>query len=251
MDARAELLVSRGRALLAAPAEPVRFKGQPEAAQLVNDLQGHPHAFVIACILDRQIRFDLAWRAPYELSKRLGGFDFQRLRSLSALDWQSAMTQPSSLHRYSEIMSANVHSAVELIALAYCGDAARIWNDRPTSADLVFRFLAFRGVGPKIATMAANILVRNFKIALSDHFSIDISADVHVRRVFARLGLTEADPSVSRVVYKARALCPDFPGIMDLPAWEIGNSWCRPVQPRCNQCYMIKVCNHALGSGAA
>jgi hypothetical protein len=49
--------------------------------------------------------------------------------------------------------------------------------------------------------MAANILAREFKISFADYFSIDISADVHVRRVFARLGLCTADATVEQVIY--------------------------------------------------
>ena len=42
---------------------------------------------------------------------------------------------------------------------------------------MVYRFLEFNGVGPKIASMAANILAREFKIPFADYFSIDISAE--------------------------------------------------------------------------
>jgi endonuclease-3 len=70
--------------------------------------------------------------------------------------------------------------------------------------------------------MAANILARNFKIPFSDYFSIEVSADVHVRRVFCRLGFCPPDASIEQIIYKAKALHPGFPGIMDLPSWEIG-----------------------------
>ena len=42
-------------------------------------------------------------------------------------------------------------------------------------------------MGIKIATMNANILVRQFKIEFSDYYSIDISSDIHVRRILKRL----------------------------------------------------------------
>ena len=75
--------------------------------------------------------------------------------------------------------------------------------------------------------------------------NIDISADVHVRRVFERLGLCSADPSVEQVIYKARAVYPKFPGMMDFPCWEIGKHWCKPRVPECGGCYMHDLCPKA------
>jgi endonuclease III len=95
--------------------------------------------------------------------------------------------------------------------------------------------------------MAANILARDFKIHFSDYYSIDVSVDVHVRRVFTRLGLIRADASGEEVVYTVRALHPSFPGLMDLPAWEIGRNWCRPKKPQCSECYMQSYCPTAIG----
>jgi endonuclease-3 len=110
---------------------------------------------------------------------------------------------------------------------------------------VVYRFLEFDGVGPKIATMAANILAREFKIPLSDYSSIDNSADVHIRRVFARLHLCPPDASVEQIIYKAKALHPEFPGLMDLPIWELGRNWCKPNKPNCQKCYMSDLCPSA------
>ena len=148
------------------------------------------------------------------------------------------MREPEPLHWFVETMANHFHSAVQRIMNNYAGDASRIWSDKPSSAEVVYRFLEFDGVGPKIASMAANILARDFKIPFSDYYSIDISADVHVRRVFSRLGLCAADATVEQVIYKARALYPEYPGIMDLPCWNIGRNWCRPRNTLCGDCYM-------------
>jgi len=145
-------------------------------------------------------------------------------------------------------MAFYLHSAIRTIDEQYEGDAARIWADRPSSADVILRFLGFRGVGPKIATMAVNILARQFKVPFSDHYCIDISADVHVKRVFHRLGLS-APALPSRDQYRARSMSPEFPGLLTLPAWQTRRECADPVTRSATSCYMADICPTASGSG--
>lgn len=152
------------------------------------------------------------------------------------------MSGPPPLIPFFNKMSDRFYRAVKRIANVYEGNAARIWTGRRPSAEVVYRFLEFDGVGPKIATMAVNILARDFEIEFADRSSIDISADTHVCQVFARLGLCPPEPTVQQVMYKARALNPDYPGIIDLPCWEIGSRWCIPKNPLCNPCRMKDLC---------
>lgn len=244
----AHLLVTRGEQLLRAKRTSTKFTGVAAADELLNDLKGTPHAFVLACVADRQMRTRNAWLIPYELAGRLGGFSFDVLRTVSPERMQRAFLRPSPLHRFPQEMSRSYHAAIERIADVYGGNAAAIWRDKPSSADVVLRFLEFHGVGPKIATMAANTLARDFKVPFSDYHSVDVSVDVHLRRVFTRLGLIAPDATVEEVVYRARALCPRFPGLMDLPAWEVGRKWCTPKDPDCPACFMRPVCPTANGA---
>jgi len=241
-------LVERGKTLYEAPKEFCEFTSVPEADVLLNDLEHYPHAFVLACVMDRQIKTEKAWVIPYRISERLmseqlgNDFSMETLSKLSEADINRLMSQPEPLHIFVKKMSGIFYSAVQLISNKYAGNAARIWLDRPSSAEVVYRFLEFAGVGPKIASMAANILAWGFKIPFADYFSVDISADVHVRRVFARLGLCPENAKVEQVIYKARALHPEFPGIMDGPCWDIGRYWCKPKDPQCQNCYMNDLC---------
>jgi uncharacterized HhH-GPD family protein len=235
-------LVEQGQTLFDAPRQLIQFTRVPEADALLNDLTDHPHAFVLACVMDRQVKAEKAWLIPYRISGKIGGFSMQKLRLLSPDDVHDLMSEPEPLHRFIDKMSGFFHLAVQRIWTQYSGDAARLWTAKPSSAEVVYRFLEFDGVGPKIASMAANILAREFKITFADYFSIDISADVHVRRVFARLELCAADATAEQVIYKARALHPEFPGMMDLPCWEIGRNWCKPHNPVCAGCYMKSLC---------
>jgi len=237
-----KILVNKGLELFETPRAFHEFTGELEADRLLNDIEETPHAFLVACVMDRQVKAELAWLIPYRFMEKLGDFEFSTLQSLTLEQVEELMTRPTPLHRFPSKMSRNFYLALRLLEDQYGGNASLIWEDRPSSATVVYRFLEFRGVGPKIATMAANILARDFKIPLSDHYSIDISVDVHIRRVFVRLGLTGPKPTSEQIICRARALNPGFPGLLDLPAWKIGRRWCKPRRPDCLACYMNKVC---------
>ena len=81
-----EILIKRGQDILSKSFTPVRFSGHKDADALLNDLEAHPHAFVIACVMDRQIRAEMAWSIPFALEQRLGSFEFAALQALS-LAW--------------------------------------------------------------------------------------------------------------------------------------------------------------------
>lgn len=243
-----ETLIEQGKRLFDAPKEAlIAFTDSPGANALLNDLQTHPHAFVLACLMDRQVAYEKAWLIPYTISEKLGTFSIEALAKQSREDVKVLMSKPDPLHRFSDKMSGVFHSAIQRINTVYQGDASRIWIGQPSSAEAIYRLLEFDGAGPKIATMAVNILAREFKIQFADLFSVDISADVHVCRVFARLGLCPPEPEPVQVVYKARALHPHFPGILDSPCWEIGRNWCRPKVPLCDACYMTELCPTSKG----
>jgi endonuclease-3 len=238
-------LVAEGEAALAAPQRFVPFTHDPDADTLLNDLAGTPQAFVFACLVDRQFTAERAWMVPAIIRDRWS-LDLADLEPLTENDWIRLMREPSPAHRHPETMARVLHRATQRLISHYYGDASRIWADEPSSATIVRRFLEFYGAGPKIATMAANILVREFHIPLSDYRYIDISADTQVKRVMARLGFVEQGFDEDVVIYTARELNPDFPGVFDVALWELGRTVCRPTKPACPQCRLNSLCAYAL-----
>lgn len=238
-------LVREGTAALKAGAGDVRFTGDPDADHLLNDLAGHPHVYVMGCLVDRQVRAEIAWKVPWVVRDRLGSLDLAELSDLREEEWLKLLREPTPAHRLPETMATVLYRAIGRIVNHYEGDASRIWTGTPSSATVVKRFLEFHGAGPKIATMAANILVRHFHVPLSDYRYLDISADVQVSRVMARLGFVEEGSGEAVVVYAARELNPDFPGVFDLALWDLGRTVCRPKNPRCSECRLNDLCCYA------
>lgn len=182
-----------------------------------------------------------AWTIPWVIKETVGSFDINVLGKQS-LEYYQNLFISQSLHRFPSIMAKNFYMAIHRIIYEYGGDASRIWNGNPSSATVVYRFLQFDGCGVKIAPMAVNILARQFKIPLSDYYSIDISPDVHILRVLRRTGLVPKNAERDASIYKARELNPVFPGIIDFSCWEIGSNYCKPNKPLCKQCPIESEC---------
>lgn len=222
----------------------VHLTGNPKYDTLLNDLENIPHAFVLACLMDKQIQAERAWKIPCILMEKWGT-DIDVLNAVS-LEAYSSFFNERKLHRFNNNMAEVFKSGVQRIVGRYGGDASLIWKGTPGSAKVIYDFLQFRGAGIKIATMAANILARQFQIEFSDYCSIDVSPDVHVRRVMRRMELVEDIEDTDSVIYRARELNPEFPGIIDFSAWEIGREYCRPAHPRCDCCVARAECAKRL-----
>lgn len=223
----------------------VHLVDDEDSNAFLNDIANYPHAYVLACCMDRQTKAERAWLIPCKIKEILGGFDFRMLREITLEEWKQIFTT-HSLHRFNDTMAVVFYDAIQTIQNEYNGNAAQIWADNPSSATVVYRFLQFKGVGIKIATMATNILARQFKVPFSDYYSIDVSPDVHVKRVMYRNGLVKNDATNEEILYKARELCPDFPGIIDYTLWEVGRNWCRPSNPDCDNCLLKSECKKLI-----
>lgn len=231
-----------------APAQPgvVSFTPHPEANHLVlNDA----FAFLLGVVFDQGIPAERAWRAPYDLKVRLGHLDPSRLvADPSAV--HAAVAQPPVLHRYREKMPVWLVAAAQKVMAEYRGDAARIWADAPTAAELQRRFDAFPGIGQKKAAMAVEILERDLGVDVRELSGSDIAFDVHVRRVFLRTHLAQYD-DLDHMVAVARAANPDRPGAIDMPAWLVGRQWCHAGTPKCAACVLRTVCPKDVSRASA
>lgn len=240
-NSAASLLIEKGNNLLKTPYAPQAFTKDPEIDRYLNDLDFHPHFFVLACLMDLQMKAEKAWKIPYYVSIEIGSPRFAAFTGLS-LDETLKIFTTRNLHRFNNKMAIVFYKGVMKLFHDYHGYATRIWRDDLSALTIMNRFLEFEGVGPKIASMATNILIREFKLPIQDKSYIDISPDVHVKRVFTRLGLIEKDSTELELINCARQLYPGYPGVFDKPTWDVGRDWCKPSFPECAKCYLNPHC---------
>ncbi|MEO2003376.1 MAG: hypothetical protein ABGY41_04710 [Candidatus Poribacteria bacterium] len=244
-----ELLLGEAEEWCSQRAKPSRFLS-PEAGKLIDDLEHHPHAFLVGCLATRMTESEDAWPVPYRLGERLGYFDIGRLAESSRSEIVRAVREPTPLHRY-KATACHIYLAIQRVAGEYAGDASRLWSGSIPGAQLVRRMQQFEGVGQKISTMAVVILHRGYGVEFTDLHEVDIPVDRAVQRVFTRLGLSPEGAKTRDIQAAARRLYPEFPGMLDNAVWKLGKELCTAEVPNCGECYLRGVCPSSGRSRAA
>jgi hypothetical protein len=88
-------LLKHGERLFRAPKQRIEFTGNSNADRLLNDLEYHPHAVVLGCVMDRQIKAEKAWIIPYRFKQKMGNFEMNTLTSISETDVRRLMATRS------------------------------------------------------------------------------------------------------------------------------------------------------------
>ncbi len=238
-DAAAAALRAYGEelAVLGAAQTGGAFTDDPAADAFIK---ARPDAFLIGVLFTQGVTAERAWAGPYLLAERLGHFDMARMVEEPGRVAEAVSAAPA-LHRFVKTLPGWIVEAAGRVLDEYGGDASAIWPDGVPLVEVVARLRAFKGIGPKKAVMAAEILVRHFGVRLTGTECGSVAYDVHVRRVFLRTGMVDVD-TPEAVAEAARRACPESPGVLDLAAWLVGRGWCRPAAPRCDDCRIGHVC---------
>lgn len=201
----------------------------------------NPNAFIIGLIADQSVKAEIAWSLPYRLKMRLNSFDFDYIiNSLTMEDLEGVIKEKPALHRYPHKMAIYIYKAMEKILREYNGNASEIWNEQ--SADVIVkRFEEFDGISHKKASLGTLLLIRDLHQEINNKQYIDITYDVHIRRIFLRMGLVKKDTQ-DNVIEVAKKINPDFPGELTTSFWAIGRHFCHPTNPECDGCPLHDYC---------
>jgi len=235
-DARVETLLDFGRIIQPRELFPVNEEG---AATIIEE---NPFAFALAAVLDRGTKSEIIWTIPYDLKARIGELTPQLFVSMPQGELKELFRSLPNKPRYITDAPRTVKELAQIVMTEYNGDTEKIWRDQ-TAGHVKSVFRRIFGVGPGIASMIVLLLEKCYKINFLDldHKNMDVKPDVHVVRVFRRLGFTNtSDPN--EALLKARILNPEYPGALDGPLWIIGKKWCDQYNPKCATCVLSAVC---------
>ncbi len=205
-------------------------------------LRQNPFAFLMAASIDRGALAEAVWEIPFLLNKKLGQLDPKLLSQMRLEQLEEVLRSLDRKPRFPRQSAQTIISLSGLVFNQFHGNAANIWEDKKPS-NIVQTLEQIWGVGPGIAHMIVRILVDEFGYDPGPEGlrQIDVKPDTHIIRVFCRTGLTQ-NRSGKACVEAARQLYPEFPGLLDWPAWEIGRTWCHEHSPECVKCPLYNIC---------
>jgi len=205
-------------------------------------IENNPFAFALAAVLDRGTKSEIIWTIPYYLKEHIGNLDPHSLKNIPAEELEKIFRSLPVKPRYITDAPRTVKELSKIVTREYKGDVSKIWKDK-TSNHVKATFQRIYGVGPGIASMIVLLLERCFGVRFTDvdHKNMDVKPDVHIVRVFQRLGFI-SEPDETEALMAARRLNPEYPGALDPPTWVIGKKYCTPGSPKCHACPLKMAC---------
>ncbi len=136
---------------------PLHLAQDPAADAL---LATDPLALLVGMLLDQQVPMERAFSAPHRLAERLGRdrLDAAEIAGYDPDALVELFSTPPALHRFPGAMAGRVQQLARILLEQYGGDAATVWRDAATGADLRVRLQALPGFGPQKAQIFLALL---------------------------------------------------------------------------------------------
>jgi uncharacterized HhH-GPD family protein len=153
--------------------ERLPFTGDDEADRLLAE---DPNALLIGFCLDQQVTVQKAFAGPLELRRRLGHLDPRRIANEDPEQLAAVFRERPALHRFPGSMATRVRSLCAVLDERYHGDAARIWEDAASGADLRARLADLPGIGALKVSSILVLLARQYGVDLP---GLDVELPTH------------------------------------------------------------------------
>lgn len=141
----------------------LRIAQEPAADEL---LARSPLAALVGMLLDQQVPMEWAFAGPYALAQRMGKEDLDA-HEIAAYDpeaFTGLFTAKPALHRYPGSMAKRVQQLCQFLVAQYDGEAAAVWRDAASGAELRRRLNALPGFGTQKAQIFLALLGKQFEV---------------------------------------------------------------------------------------
>jgi uncharacterized HhH-GPD family protein len=139
----------------------LHLTGEPAADAVLDE---HPFALLVGMLLDQQYPMEHAFRGGWKLLDRFGTLAPAAIAAAEPEAFTALCSQPPAIHRYPKAMAARVQELAVLVQAQYDGDAARLWTEPTTGAELLARVQALPGFGAQKARIFVALLAKQLGI---------------------------------------------------------------------------------------
>lgn len=129
----------------------------PTADQVLAE---HPFALLAGMMLDQQYPMEHAFRGPAKILERFGTLEPAAIAAADPEEFAALCSQTPAIHRFPGSMAARLQELAGIVAEQYDGDAARIWTEASSGADLLKRIQALPGFGRQKAQIFTALVAK-------------------------------------------------------------------------------------------
>jgi uncharacterized HhH-GPD family protein len=140
----------------------LHFTDSDEANELIAS---DPMALLVGFALDQQVTVQKAFAGPLALKERLGAID---AATLAAADLEPVFRQRPAVHRFPGSMAKKVHALAVHVRDRYDGDAARVWTDAASPAELRANLEELPGFGEMKVKALGSVLAKRFGVQAAE-----------------------------------------------------------------------------------
>jgi uncharacterized HhH-GPD family protein len=133
----------------------------PEADKILSE---DPFALLVGMLLDQQYPMEHAFRGPAKIVDRFGSLDPVKIAEADVEEFADLCATPPAIHRYGRSMAGRVQALARHIVDEYDADAARLWNEARTGADLMERLTSLPGYGEQKAKIFTALLAKQLDV---------------------------------------------------------------------------------------
>ncbi len=128
-------------------------------------LRSSPLALILGMLLDQQITMEKAFSSPYVLQERLGhDLDAHELAAMDPDTLTELFARPPALHRFPKANAKRAQDMCQILVDRYDGDAAKVWADASSGAELVARVGQLPGFGKQKSQIFVALLAKQFGV---------------------------------------------------------------------------------------
>jgi uncharacterized HhH-GPD family protein len=133
----------------------LRIAQDPAADRVLSE---DPFALLVGMLLDQQFPMERAFAGPAKVLERFGTLDPSAVADTDPESFAEICATPPAVHRYGRSMAGRIQALAAVVRDDYGGNAASIWQEAETGAEVVARLKALPGFGEQKARIFAALL---------------------------------------------------------------------------------------------